>query len=370
MVFAWVFEDVVCADIAELGFPVDDWRYINFQSYNPTNLPLPFTAADSYLVENFCIDNNGVLNAVNGQQRCLDIQTRNKTKGIDLWAVAVLAEPATPNGSPLYTKTGTLKSVKDISAYIAANAFLLDIRTVGIGGYSYGSSGYPVIFDIPKLPARSSAPTAAASIDYTNGVFSRGFGKTSITVTNIANTQKVDVVGDISLVTTPVTGNHTHTAAQIVDMWKPTIKKMTSTQASTVVSAAIIPQLTTPMVANGVYEVEGFLTFLSAATTTGMLAGFNTPAGTVCHLEITVPITNTAVASQLRKIFPNGNETNIGSVLGTGVTSTTSVQTAYIKGIVNCGSTAGDFNLTFASEVAGSAVTLQIGSMLKVQRIA
>ena len=82
-----------------------------------------------------------------------------------------------------------------------------------------------------------------------------------------------------------------------------------------------------------------------------------------------MPITNTAVASQLRKIFPNGTETNIGSVLGTGVSSTASVQTAHIKGIVTCGSTAGDFNLTFASEVAGSAVTLQIGSMLKVQRI-
>ena len=367
---SWVYEDTVCDNISELTWPTNDWRYVNFQTYNPTNLTLPRNTTDCYLLENFCFDNTAVSNMWDTQERAALILTRNATKHMKLWAVATLAEVVGSPGTIDFTKTGGLTRLEDIEMYVGANAYLYDIGTIGIAGYSYGSSGYPVVFDIPKLPARSSAPTAVASIDYTKGVFSRGFGKTSITVTNIANTQKVDVVGDISLVTTPVTGNHTHTAAQIVDMWKPTIKKMTNTQASTVVAAAIIPQLTTPMVANGVYEVEGFLSFLTAATTTGMLAGFNTPTGNVCHLEITVPITNTAVASQLRKIFPNGTETNIGSVLGTGVSSTTSVQTAHIRGIVTCGSTAGDFNLTFATEVAGSAATLQIGSMLKVQRIA
>lgn len=367
---SWVYEDTACDNISELSWPTNDWRYVNFQTYNPTNLALPRNSTDCYLLENFCFDNTAVSNMWDTQERTALILTRNATKHLNLWAVATMAEVGASPGTIDFTKTGGITRLEDVEMYVAANAYLYDIGTIGIAGYSYGSSGFPVVFDIPKLPARSTAPTLPASIDYTNGVFSRGFGKTSITVTNIANTQKVDVIGEITLTTTPVTGNHTHTASQIVDLWKPTIKTMTSTQASTVTAAAIIPQLTTPMVANGVYEVEGFLSFLSISTTTGMLAGFNTPSGTVCHLEITVPITSTAVASQLRKIFPNGNESNIGSVLGTGVTSTASVQTAHVKGIVTCGATAGDFNLTFATEVAGSAVTLQIGSMLKMQRIA
>ena len=365
---AWVYEDVACDNISELTWPSNDWRYVNFQTYNPTNLALPRNSTDIYLFENFCYDNTAAGNLWDTQERAELILARNATKNLKLWAVAVLAE-STP-GVIDTTKTGSLTRIEDIQMYVAANAYNYSIGTIGIGGFSFGTSGYPIEFDIPKLPARSAASTQAVSSNYTTGVFTRTFGKTNISVHNLNNVQSVTITGDLTMSTAPTTGNHNHTASQITDLWKPTVKKLTAAQAVSVVTMTDVTELTIPMVAGGVYEVEAFISFRTAATTTGCAIGYNTPTGSDVRVEISVPIVNTAATSNLRKIFPNGTETNIGSVIGTGVTSTTSTQTAMIRGIVTCGSTAGDFKVTFASEVAASAVTLQIGSTLKLRRIA
>lgn len=146
---------------------------------------------------------------------------------------------------------------------------------------------------------------------------------------------------------------------------------MTATQANSTTTVANVTELKATMEANAVYQVNCFVTFQSAATTTGAYIGFTSPTGCRCMVEVVVPITSTAVASQLRTIFPNATTaTNTGSVLATGVTAINSNHTARISGIIRNGATAGDFQIQFRSEVASSAITLQIGSELQLIKIA
>mgnify|MGYP000892563024 FL=1 len=151
----------------------------------------------------------------------------------------------------------------------------------------------------------------------------------------------------------------------------PTVDELTSTQQSTSTALANVTQLVEPMVANGIYNVDCFVTFRSASTTAGINFGFTSPTGTNCQLEVVVPITSVAASTQLRTIFPNaGTATNVGNVLGTGVTAINSNHTARISGIVHCGATAGNFQIQFATETNGQAITLQIGSSMFMQRVA
>ena len=156
----------------------------------------------------------------------------------------------------------------------------------------------------------------------------------------------------------------------VTGFWAATVDKLTTTQASSVTTLGDVTQLVEALVANAVYRVDCFVTFRSAATTTGLNLGFTAPSGAICQLEVVVPITSTAAATQLRTTFPTAGSVNVGNVLGTGVTATNTDQTARISGIIACGSTAGNFQVRFASEVNASAVTLQIGSSLVMQRIA
>jgi len=145
---------------------------------------------------------------------------------------------------------------------------------------------------------------------------------------------------------------------------------MTATQASSATALANVTELTLAMAANGLYRVECFVTFQSAAATTGLNLGFTSPTGARCMLEVVVPIVSTAAASALRTTFPNAaTATNTGSVLGTGVTAVNSNHTARISGLVLSGATAGNFQVQFASEVSASAVTLQVGSELHLLKL-
>lgn len=184
---------------------------------------------------------------------------------------------------------------------------------------------------------------------------------TLVSGTNIKTINGSSVLGSGDLV---VTG------AAPTGFWAATVDELSATQSSTATGLADITGLGEPMVANGIYKVDAFITFQSAATTTGLNLGFTSPTGSICQLEVVIPITSTAAASQLRTIFPNATATNTGNVLGTGVTAINSNHTAHISGLVHCGGTAGNFQLRFATEVSGSAITLQIGSSLVMQRIA
>ena len=149
----------------------------------------------------------------------------------------------------------------------------------------------------------------------------------------------------------------------------PTIDRLTSTQQSTVTALANVTQLVRALVANATYSIDCFVTFQSVATTTGLNLGFTSPTGCVCSVEVVVPITSTAAASQLRTTFPNAAATNTGNVLGTGVTAINSNHTARISGIITNGANAGNFQVQFASEVAASAITLQTSSVMILERL-
>ena len=146
--------------------------------------------------------------------------------------------------------------------------------------------------------------------------------------------------------------------------------RMTADQGTSVTTYGNVTQLALSVEANAVYQVNCFVTFQSAATTTGLGLGYISPSGCRCMLEVVVPITSTGAASQLRTIFPNAaTAENTGNVLGTGVTAINSNHTARISGIIRNGGTAGTFIVQFRSEVSGSAVTLKAGSELSLIRI-
>lgn len=144
---------------------------------------------------------------------------------------------------------------------------------------------------------------------------------------------------------------------------------MTATQANTTVAYVNVTQLVLPLAANSTYMIDCFLTFKSAATTTGIGVGFVAPTGSIPMLEIVVPVVSTQTANALRITFPNAASTTSGSVLGTGVTAIASNHTAKVSGLITTTS-AGNIQIQFRSEVATSAVTLQIGSTLVACKVA
>lgn len=218
-----------------------------------------------------------------------------------------------------------------------------------------GTSTPVITLNVPTASATNRGALSAADWSTFNGKQAA-----LISGTNIKTINGSSILGSGDLtVSGTVTG-----------FWAATVDKLTSTQASSSTTLGNVTQLVEAMVANGVYTVNCFVTFQSAATTTGLNLGFTSPSGSICQLEVVVPITSTAAASQLRTIFPNAASTNTGNVIGTGVTAINSNHTARISGIVTCGATPGNFQVQFASEVNASAVTLQIGSSLVMQRIA
>ena len=148
------------------------------------------------------------------------------------------------------------------------------------------------------------------------------------------------------------------------------VLSLTSTQQSTATTLANVTQLVGTLAASSTYLVDCFVIFQSAATTTGLTLGFTSPTGCRPMVEIVVPIVSTAAASALRTTFPNAASTTSGNVLGSGVTAINSNHTARISGIIVNGTTAGNFQIQFATEVNASAVTLQIGSTMQLTKIA
>jgi hypothetical protein len=175
---------------------------------------------------------------------------------------------------------------------------------------------------------------------------------------------------------TPFSGGGTANFLRADGTWAPPTAaasqfvSLTSTQQSTTTALANVTELVASLVANATYEVDCFVTFQSAATSTGLVLGFTSPTGCRPMVEIVVPVTTTAASSQRRTIFPNSAATTSGNVRGTGVTATGSDHTARISGIIKNGATAGNFQIQFASENNGVAVTLQIGSTMQLTRLA
>lgn len=174
---AWTFEDVACASVTELPWVSTDWRYVNFVTYNPNNLPLNYDSNDSYLIENFCFDNTAALGKFDAQERYDLIRQRNiaLAKPLKIWAEAVFKENPAGSGNINTSAIGGLK-VTDLGSYLVANAYIFDIDVLGAGGFSFGANGTPVVIDIPRLPdyVRFTYPLQTApAVNMTTGECSR-----------------------------------------------------------------------------------------------------------------------------------------------------------------------------------------------------
>ena len=209
---------------------------------------------------------------------------------------------------------------------------------------------------------------AAGGSSYTAGT-GLTLSANQFSITNAGTAGTYGSASQIPVFTTNAQGQVTSVTNTALAVFTPTIDRLTSTQQSTATALADVTQLVEALVANATYRVDCFVTFQSAATTTGLNLGFTSPTGCVCSVEVVVPITSTAAASQLRTIFPNAAATNTGNVLGTGVTAINSNHTARISGIITNGANAGNFQVRFATEVAASAVTLQTSSVMVLERL-
>lgn len=180
---SWTFADTACDTLSEVPYASNDWRYANFQTYNPTNLALPRLPGDSYLFENFCYSHLGPGDVYEVQERAVLINALNLSKGLKIWALGVLAESSP--GIIDNALTGNLLKLSDITSYVAATAYIYDYSIVGIGGYSFGSGGTAITTVMPDLPVGAAAPLTESVTDYVTGVSSRVFGKVNITTKNL-----------------------------------------------------------------------------------------------------------------------------------------------------------------------------------------
>lgn len=179
----WTAGDFLYDNVNELPWAGGDWRYVNFTTYNSGNVALTRLSTDSILMENFCFDHTGPLNVYDVQERALLTMTLANSKNVKVWAEAVFGE-TTPGTADL-SKLGSFDNLTDAGAYVAANAYLFDIKVVGTGGYSFGSNGSPIRGVLPKLPAAATKPTEAAASDYVTGIVYRNFGDTVVTIRNM-----------------------------------------------------------------------------------------------------------------------------------------------------------------------------------------
>jgi len=151
------------------------------------------------------------------------------------------------------------------------------------------------------------------------------------------------------------------------------IATMTATQAITAATLTNITQLTIAMVANATYRCDAFITFQGSSASIGATFGYTSPTGCRPMIMITVPVNAAAANSTNGPIVglsPSAANITAFSAIGTGVSPANSNHTANLSGIIVNGSTAGNFQLQFASESGSGTITLQTGSVLVLTRIA
>ncbi len=126
------------------------------------------------------------------------------------------------------------------------------------------------------------------------------------------------------------------------------------------VALADITGLTFSVTANNVYSFKAIIQYQAGAVTTGSAWGINGPAGTVA---LTTRSGLTANTEDVRyQTAVNSNTPSTASP------TTTALNIATIEGIVRPTAN-GNYVLRFASEVAGSAITVQGNSIIEFQQI-
>lgn len=163
----------------------------------------------------------------------------------------------------------------------------------------------------------------------------------------------VGITAGVGIVSTPASGNYT--LSTVLEQRAIT----TATQASTVVTAANITGLGLPILAGKKYEFEAWLPYSSAALTTGIALAHTAVTGNTWH---TVSAQSTTTATQERRFLNN-------SLLFVSTASAaTTGSVAFMKGRIEPTANT-TFQLQFATEVAGSAITLQAGCILIMKEV-
>ncbi len=150
----------------------------------------------------------------------------------------------------------------------------------------------------------------------------------------------------------------------------PIIARTSATQQVTGVTLTDATQLVAAMAANSTYRLTCHVIFQTSIATTGLNLGFTVPAGCTPMTDIYVPIASAAAASGLQQSTPAAAGTTAYNALGTAVTAPNSNHTASIRGVIVTGATAGNFQVRFAAEVAATSATIQIGSILILEKLA
>lgn len=142
------------------------------------------------------------------------------------------------------------------------------------------------------------------------------------------------------------------------------IKKLGSNQASSSTTVADLPDLQQALAANSAYEITAFVKFSSAATTTGLRLGYSAPGDSNAWVEVYIPVSTSTAATGVTNNY-NGPA---NAAVGTGVSGIDTDHVARVIAIVETVS-AGDFKLTYGSEVAASTITVKSGSIMVTKQI-
>lgn len=140
----------------------------------------------------------------------------------------------------------------------------------------------------------------------------------------------------------------------------PTIVRATVDTVRSVTALADITGLSFAVLVNQDYQFTAHVLFSSAATTTGLGLAVTCPAGAAISYTAEIPNGADAAAGCWHGFGTASDD----KVQATGVQAAGTNYVARINCIVRVGATPGNVQLRVASEVAASAVTVKIGSLL------
>lgn len=158
------------------------------------------------------------------------------------------------------------------------------------------------------------------------------------------------------------------------------IRTLTATQANSTVTAASATELEYASLPTGTYLMKYWIIYQSAATTTGIEFKLNY-TGTATRLvqtwytlttggTATTGIADQSTTLTAQMMEGKGQRANNAATGPTqGVDTANADQFAVMEGIITA-TTSGTLQFMFNSEVAASAVTLQTGSTLTLQKVA
>lgn len=133
----------------------------------------------------------------------------------------------------------------------------------------------------------------------------------------------------------------------------------TATQSSTVITATNITGLNAILESGKKYQFEAWILYSSAATTTGIALACNPVVGNIWHYT---GVNSSTIAMQERRFFNSSTlYISTSSIATTG-------NVAYMCGRIEATAN-GTFQISFATEVAGSAITIQPNSILTIKQV-